>query len=161
MSNVELVFDKEFTQPGIVQLAPIIVQIPDGEIVNIPWTHTKDEIRLVLQNTRLKFCLHIADNAIMDRAIATFGLRLRLSPSLLERAKLVLYDPQAYDWRKFVEEQIPGINPRYILLQLAAEAIRRGKQPNLALVLDSLLIGGSAAIDADVLLRLKSPRIRG
>jgi len=39
------------------------------------------------------------------------------------------------DWRKFVENQIPGINPRYIILQLCADALRKGKQPRLAQIL--------------------------
>src|SRR5438445_390726 len=127
--SVELVYDKEFQGPTLAQLEPLFEQINEA---HIPWKHTKDEIRLINSQPQIKFILHIDDNAVMDRAIATFGLKLRLSPSLLERAKMLLQDPKNYDWRKFVEEQIPGINPRYVLLQLAAEAVRKGKKPNLA-----------------------------
>jgi hypothetical protein len=156
--RVNIILDKDYIGPTIMELEPALDRI-EADVVDLRWGNTKDEIRILRQHPR-KFMLRIADPTVWDRTIATFGKRLRIASPLLERAKLVLSDLAAYDWRKFIT-QIPGTNPRYLLLQLAANAVRLGKQPQLAHIVASTFVKGVGAQDADVLLRLKSPHMRG
>jgi hypothetical protein len=157
-SDLELILDKEYQGPDIHQLAGSIPQITDAAI-NVRWGGTRDELRALRQFPGRRFKLYIAEPHVMDRALAIFGKPLGISQGIRERAKLVLCDAKAYDWRNFIK-QTPGTSPKYALLQLAADAVRRGSKPVLAGVLGSLLLNGAAAEDADVLLRLKSTRMR-
>jgi hypothetical protein len=156
---IDVVLDKEYQGPSIIELLPAIDRI-DAETIDLRWGNTKDEIRILQQHHDRKFLLHITDSVVWDHTIATFGKRLQIPSILLERAKLMLVDIKTYDWRKFIE-QIPGTNPRYLLLQLAADAIRKGIQPKLAQIVASTFVDGISAHDADILLRLKSSHIRG
>lgn len=156
--NVELVLDREYQGPDIHQLVAFIPQITDT-VINVRWTGSRDEFRALRQFPERKFKLYIAESQVMDKAIAEFGKRLNISQGIRERAKLVLCDAKAYDWRNFIK-QTPSTNPKYALLQLVADAVRRGNKPVLVETLRALLLNGAAAEDADVLLRLKSPRMR-
>jgi hypothetical protein len=156
--DIELALDQDYQGPDIHQLAASIPRITD-EVVNVRWGGSKDELRVLRQFSGRKFKLYVADSRAMDRATAIFGKRLDVSQGIRERAKLVLCDAKAYDWRNFIK-QTPGTSPEYVLLQLAADAVRRGNKPTLAGALRALLLNGVAAEDADVLLRLKSSRMR-
>lgn len=158
VSQISLTLEK-YEGPDIFELAPILNQISD-DIVKVRWTHTKDELRALVKYPTLKFELKIADPQVFDRATATFGKHLKIPQNVTERARIVLTDAQAYDWRKYTEEA-KNTNIRYTLLQLCANAIRRGKQPALAQVLGPIFLNGASPSDADVLLRLKSRFIKG
>ena len=63
---------------------------------------------------------------------------------------------KTYDWRNFCREQINGVAPKWLLLKLAADSLRKGNSPALADIIEPLLLRGVNIADADVLLRLKS-----
>ena len=157
--QVELVWDKEYRGPTIVELAPAIDRV-EAPVIDVRWGNTKDELRILRQHSNRKFLLKITEPKVWDHTVATFGKRLQIAPTLLERARVVLVDLQAYDWRKFLE-QTSTVNPRYLLLQLVADGIRKGKQPKLAPIVSSTFMNGVGPQDADVLLRLKSSHMRG
>ena len=156
---INILLDREYAGPDIFQLAPSIPDIAN-DVIDLRWTNTKDELRVLSQFPHRSFSLHATDSHIFDRTVATFGQRLTISSGLLERAKFVLLDFKGYDWRRFSEE-LPNTPPRYVLLQLAADAIRNGSKPALAEIVKDIFIDGISPVDADVLLRLKSSRIRG
>jgi hypothetical protein len=156
---VEIVIDKEYAGPGIIELSSSIPNITD-KVIEIRWTNSKDEIHAIHGFPGKQWKLHVPDAATFDRALSTFGGRLKLSSLILEQAKIALIDPQNYNWRKFSEE-LHDTSPRYAVLQLAANAIRKGMKPSLAGIVRNIFIDGISPTDADVLLRLKSGRIRG
>jgi hypothetical protein len=156
---VEIVLDKEYTGPTIVELATTIPDITDT-VIKLRWTNTKDELHTLAQFKR-DFLLIVPDSLIFDKAVATFGKPLNVSQSILERSKLVLADRKGYDWRHFSEELHESISPKYLLLKLAADAIRKGIQPSLAEIVGKVFLDGISPTDADVLIRLRAPRMRG
>jgi hypothetical protein len=155
---VEIIVDKEYSGPGILELAATIPEIAD-KTVKLRWANSKDEIHALARFSR-NFTLVVPDVLLLDRTIATFGKRLKVSAAVLERAKFVLADKKGYDWRSFIGE-LRETSPRYLVLKLAADAVRKGVQPSLAEIAGKILSDGVAAADADVLLRLRSPRMRG
>jgi hypothetical protein len=159
--QVEIVIDKEYAGPGIVELSSSIPNITD-KTIEIRWTNSKDEIHAMhgFRFPGRQWKLHVPDAPTFDRALSTFGGRLKLPAHVLDQAKIALIDPQNYNWRKFSEE-LHDTSPRYAVLQLAANAIRKGMKPSLAEIVRNIFIDGISPIDTDVLLRLKSGRIRG
>lgn len=156
---IDVQLDNEYTGPDIQALETTIPDISD-DVVKVRWTHTKDELRVLNQFPNRNFLLVVPDSTTFDKVVATFGKRLTISKTIIERAKLVLRDQKSYDWRKFTVE-VRDAAPRYILMQLAADSIRNGNKPNLAEIVSLIFSDGVSAVDADVLLRLKSGRIRG
>jgi hypothetical protein len=156
--SVEIVLDAEYGGPDIFELAPTIPEIAD-KTVKLRWANSKDEIHALAPFDR-SFVLCVRDSSVLDRAVATFGKRLKISPSVLERAKFVLTDKKGYDWRNFAGE-LRETSPRHLLLKLAADAVRKGIQPSLAEIAGKVLSDGINPIDADILMRLRSPRMRG
>lgn len=155
---ISITLDEDFTGPDIFELQSIISTITDP-VIRVNWTNTKDEIHALTQYKR-DFILSVSDLQVFDRTVATFGKRITISKSIIERAKLVLADKKNYDWRNFAAE-LRETSPRYLLIKLAADAIRRGTQPSLAEIVGKMLHLGINPNDADVLMRLRSPRLRG
>lgn len=155
---IKIIQEEKYEGPSILELASNIPDITD-DTIDIRWANSKDEIAALGQYNR-NFVLHVADSHIRDRTFATFGKRLRIPLNVLERAKFVLADKKGYDWRNFAGE-LKDTSPRYLLLKLAADAIRKGIQPSLAEIAGKVLSDGIEPIDADVLMRLRSARMRG
>jgi hypothetical protein len=155
---IEIVIDKEYAGPMILELASVIPDITD-KAVKLRWTNSKDEIYIFKKFDR-DFILVVPDFYIFDRTVATFGKRLHVSAGVIERAKKVLTDKKEYDWRHFTEE-LHDISPRYLLLKLVADAIRRGVQPSLAEIVGKVFLEGISYTDVDVLIRLRAPHVRG
>lgn len=155
--RVQIKLDEEYTGPTILEIRQSIPNIEDN-IINVLWNNSKDEIKTINQFDR-DFMLFVPDVKTMEKTIATFGKKIRVPLTISEKAKSVLTDPKNYDWRKFTDDQ--KYHPKYILMQLAANAIRKGISPPLADIVSSIFIDGVSPVDADVLLRLKSGRIRG
>lgn len=155
---VEIILDKEYVGPDIFELAPAIPDITD-KAIKVRWTNTKDEVR-TLKSFDRDFILYVADLPIFERATATFNKPIKISPGMMERAKIMLMDSNTYDWRHFTEE-LRESSPRFLVLKLAADAIRKGLKPSLADIAAKMLVDGISPVDADVLVRLKSNRIRG
>ncbi len=160
MTNCEVVVDKDWKEhPSILQIADSMAEITD-ETVDLQWGNTRDEATALRSFPGKKFILHVPGFPARDRATSYLGLPLRLEQTVLERAKLLLTDPKAYDWRSFCKESEQGVSPRNILLKLVADALRKGNRPALAEIMSPLFLGGISTVDADVLLRLKSGRLR-
>jgi len=155
---IEIVLDKEYAGPSILELISVIPDITD-KTVKLRWTNSKDEVYALKQFDR-NFALIVPDAYTFDRTVATFGKRLKISAGIVERAKFVLTDKKGYDWRHFVEE-LHDISPRYLLLKLAADAIRKGIQPSLVEIVEKVFLESISPTDADVLVRLRAPRMRG
>jgi hypothetical protein len=155
---IEITIDKEYAGPNIIELASTIPDITD-KTVKLRWTNSKDEIYTLRQFDR-DFALVVPDAYTFDRAVATFGKRLHVSTGIIERAKKALTDKKEYDWRHFTDE-LHDITPRYLLLKLAADAIRKGIQPSLAEIVGKVFTESISPVDADVLIRLRAVRTRG
>ncbi len=155
---IEIVLDKEYAGPTIIELASVIPDITD-KTVKLRWTNSKDEVYILRQFDR-DFVLIVPDFYTFDRAVATYGKRLYDSAGEIERAKKALTDRKEYDWRRFTDE-LHDISPRYLLLKLAADAIRKGIQPSLAEIVGKVFLESISPTDADVLIRLRAPHMRG
>lgn len=155
---IEILLDSEYRGPTIIELASSVPDITDQKI-KVQWTNSKDEVR-ALREFKRDFVLYVADSHTFDRAVATFGKRLKVPPAVTERAKFVLTDKKGYDWRNFTDG-LKDTSPRFLLLKLAADAIRKGIQPSLAEIVANVFLDGISHQDADVLIRLKSGRMRG
>jgi hypothetical protein len=160
VTNVEIAVDKDWKEhPTILQIADSMAEITD-ETVDLQWGNTRDEATALRSFPGKKFVLHVPGFPARDRAVSYLGLPLKLEQSLLERAKNLLTDPALYDWRSFCKESEQGPSPRNLLLKLVADSLRKGNRPALAEIMAPLFLGGISPVDADVLLRLKSGRLR-
>jgi hypothetical protein len=156
---IEITLDEEYAGPTVVELAPAIPDIAD-RVVKVRWGGTKAEYAALQQFDR-DFLLCVPDQAALDKAVAAFGKRLTVAQGLLERAKLTLADRKGYDWRAFVEGLGEDASPKFLLMKLAADAVRKGVQPALAEIVGNVMADGINPLDVDVLIRLKSGRMRG
>jgi hypothetical protein len=157
MSSIEVKIDETFTGPGIKQLAEMIDEIPlDHEIV-VNWSNTRAEIALLKQYPDRKFLLIVDDFTDKDRTMAALGLPLSFPQPLLQKAANVLIEQKLYDWRNFVDDMKTGgaHSPKWILVKLVADSLRKGRTPVLADIVSALLHDGIRQEDVDVLLRLK------
>jgi len=160
VTNCEIVVDKDWKEhPSILELADSIAEIT-ADPIDVQWGNTRDEATTLRSFPSRRFVLHVPGFPARDRATSYLGLPLSLEQSLLERAKNLLTDPVAYDWRSFCKESEQGVSPRNILLKLVADSLRKGNRPALAEIMSPLFLGGISPVDADVLLRLKSGRLR-
>ena len=104
MPNCVVRLDPEYRGPTIVELADVIENITDSPI-RVRWGNTRDEAAALRRHPGRLFTLCVPDFPARDRACATLGLPLNPEPTVLERAKILLRDPKAYDWRNFCDEQ--------------------------------------------------------
>src|SRR5271157_3103134 len=153
MPNVEIIVNKEYEGPSILELTDIIDGI--DEAIKVDWSNSRDEISTLLRFPKNKFILYVKDFPTRDRTASTLGLFLKLEEPVVERAKMLLIQPKEYDWRNFVKQNEHGPSTRNILLKLTADALRKGLQPALADILASVFHDGVSIVDVDVLLRLK------
>src|SRR5271167_60420 len=153
MPNVEIIVNKEYEGPSILELTDIIDGI--DEAIKVDWANSRDEITTLLRFPKNKFVLYVKDFHTCDRTSATLGLFLKPPEPVVERAKNMLIQPKEYDWRNFCKLNAEGPSTRNILLKLTADALRKGLQPVLADIVASVFHDGVSIVDVDVLLRLK------
>ena len=160
MTNCTVAIAHDFRGPTILELAPVMESVTGPSRVR--WHGTRAEILALRAHPDREFVLCVEDFPARDRACAALGLPIAIEATVLERAKTLLVDPKACDWRGFCDGQAKGRGaaPKYVLLKLAADSVRRGHSPALAEVMGPLVLGGVGAHDADVLLRLKSGRLK-
>jgi len=156
MPNVEIIVNKDFEGPTILELTDIIDGI--DEAIKVDWSNSRDEISTILRFPTKNFVLYVRDFSVRDRTSSTLGLFLKLEEPVVEKAKDFLIKPKEYDWRNFCRQNEHGPSTRNILLKLVADALRKGLQPVLADVVASIFHDGISIVDVDVLLRLKSKR---
>ena len=156
MLNVEIIINKDFEGPPITELTDILADA-EGEI-KVDWSNSRDEISTILKFPTKKFILYVRDFKVRDRTVASLGLFLKLEEPVLNKAKDSLIKPQEYDWRNFVKANENGPSTKNILLKLAADALRSGKRPALAEIMEQVFCGGIGIVDVDVLMRLKGKR---
>jgi hypothetical protein len=153
MPDVEIVVNKDFEGPSILELTDIIPEVE--EAVRVDWSNSRDEIATILRFPGKKFVLYVRDSAMRDRTVSSLGLFLKIDETLAAKAWDALAKPKEYDWRNFCKHGWDGPNPRNILLKLAADSLRRGNRPAVADLIEPLFLGGIGIVDVDVLLRLK------
>jgi hypothetical protein len=162
MAVVDILFDAEYHGPTIIELASILDDITEDP-VNVLWTNTKQELRELESHPGINFLLYVQDMHTMGRAVATLGQRIRIEGSALKAGGTALAAPpqqQLQGWRSYID-QVKDINPRHVILKIVADSIRAGKETPAADIINDLFInGGIDPKDADVMLRLKSPRFK-
>lgn len=156
MPNIEIIVNKDFEGPSITELIDIIPEVE--EVIKVDWSNSRDEIATLQRFPHKHFILYVRDFSMRDRTVATLGLPLKIEEPVVERAKNSLIQPKEYDWRNFCKQNEYGPSTRNILLKLAADALRNGKRPALAEIMEQLFCGGVSIVDVDVLLRLKGRR---
>lgn len=155
MFNVSgIVIDEDFEGPTLKELVSIMDDITEDPI-KIRWHNSHEEIS-VLRSSQKVFTLYVDDFPAKDRAIAALGLPLDQPKLILDKAKDSLNSPQKYDWRGFCEDSKGNPAPKWLLVKLAADSLRKGNKPALAEIISPILLGGVSIVDADVLLRLKA-----
>lgn len=159
MPDCEILIDKSFEGPSIIELLSIMGEIPEDHPVKVSWSNKRDEVAALRSFPKRKFILVVDDFSAKDRVIASLGLPLDPPAPVLKKAKDSLVDIKTGDWRGFCEDSKKGLNPKWLLLKLVADSLRLGKHPVLVEILPALLLdGGINQDDVDVLLRLKSRR---
>jgi len=155
MSNVSgIVIDEDFEGPSLKELVSIMDEITEDP-VKISWGNTHDEIALLRFYSTKRFTLYVDGFPAQDRAIAALGLSLDPPKPVLDKAKDSLNNQAKYDWRNFCDESKGGPSPKWLVLKLAADSLRKGNRPALAEIISPILLGGISIVDVDVLLRLK------
>jgi hypothetical protein len=130
------------------------------EEIEVRWTGTKQDTRLLRQHARLVITLVVPDLAAMERAANYLGLPLLLEPNLLETGSRSLRSRSQSDWRAFAHRVTPSV-ARGVLIRLGADSIRKGKNPKTRHVASECLFEGVAPVDADVLLTLRAEGAKG
>jgi hypothetical protein len=155
MFNVSgIVIDKDFEGPSLEELVPIIDEITEDPI-KISWGNTHDEVALLHFYSNKRFTLYVDGFPAKDRAVAALGLALDPPQPVLDKAKDALNNVQKYDWRNFCDESKGGPAPKWLILKLAADSLRKGNRPALAEIISPVLLDGISIVDVDVLLRLR------
>src|SRR5258708_21796836 len=149
MPDVEIIVNKDYEGPSILELTDIISEI--DEAIKVDWSNSRDEISTILRFPGKKFVLYVKDFSARDRTASTLGLFLKLEEPVVERAKTLLIQPKEYDWRNFCRQNEHGPSTRNILLKLTADALRKGIRPVLADIVSSLFHDGISIVDVDVL----------
>lgn len=157
MPNVEIIIMRDFEGPTILELVSIMDSVSEDPI-KVSWGNTRDEQAALRQFPDRKFVLYVNDFPSRDRAVSALGLPLKLEQPVVDRAKLLLTDLKAYDWRTFCADNESGPATKNILLKLVADSLRKGNRPVLAEIMKPLFLGGINVLDVDILLRLKSGR---
>lgn len=156
MPHVEIRIDEDSVFPSILELKDSINEIEDP--INISWSNSRNEIATLRSHPDRQFILYVDDFPAKDKVIATLGLPLSPPQPALERAKNFLVEQKTYDWRNFCEDSKGGPAPKYLLLKLVADQLRKGNRPALADIMEPLFLDGIRPEDVDVLLRLKARR---
>jgi hypothetical protein len=157
MLHVEIRIDEDSVFPSILELKDSIDEIKEDPI-DISWSNSRNEVFALRSFPDRHFILHVDDFPAKDKATATLGLPLSPPQPALERAKNFLVEQKTYDWRNFCEDNKGGPAPKYLLLKLVADQLRKGNQPVLADIIEPLFLDGIRQEDVDVLLRLKALR---
>lgn len=153
MPDVEIVINKDFEGPSILELTDIISGVE--EAIKVDWSNSRDEIATILRFPEKKFTLYVRDFTMRDRTVSSLGLFLKLEEPVMAKAWGTLAYPKDYDWRNFCKSNEHGPATRNILLKLAADSLRKGNRPAVADLIEPLFLGGISIVDIDVLLRLK------
>lgn len=153
MPNVEIVVNKDFEGPDILEMIENIPSI--DEAISLYWSNSRDEITTLLRFPDKKFVLYVRDFAMRDSAVEKLGLFLKLEEPVVNKAWNSLVTPKEYDWRNFCKSNEHGPSTRNILLKLTADSLRRGNRPAVADLIEPLFLGSISILDVDVLLRLK------
>jgi hypothetical protein len=158
MPNCEIQIDEDWSGPSILELSSIMEEIEDDRPVKVSWSNTRNEIAALRKFPNRKFILVVDNFPAKDRVTAVLGLPLSPPQGALDRAKDSLVELKTYDWRNFCDSGGKNPNPKYLLLKLVADSLRKGNVPALAEIMSPLLLDGIDVVDVDVLLRLKSRR---
>lgn len=153
---LEVLIDKSFEGPGILEIASLIGGYEKDYAVKVSWLNTRNEIAILRSFPERKFILVVDDLPAKDRVTATLGLPLSQPQDALDRAHHSLVEVKAYDWRGFCGDCKKGLNPKWLLLKLVADSLRKGKTPALAEIMPPLLLDSIKLEDVDILLRLKA-----
>ena len=156
MPHVEIRIDEDSVFPSILELKDSINEIEDP--INISWSNSRNEIAALRSFPDRQFILYVDDFPAKDKVTSTLGLPLSPPLPALERAKNFLVEQKTYDWRNFCEDNKGGPAPKYLLLKLVADQLRKGNRPALADIMEPLFLDGIRQEDVDVLLRLKARR---
>lgn len=151
---VQVAIKPDYSGPTILELAPVINDVQD-KVVQVKWENSRTELRVLEQFSKREFLLYVPNLGALERASTALGLVLIVEPATIENAKGALNIAARYNWRGFVKDIGTNLS-RSLITKLAADSIRRGGKPQLALIASECLLDGINPIDADVLLRLRT-----
>jgi|GEM_PF-2963797 len=155
---VKIEVDPGFRGPTIAELEPVVQDIPDDPL-RVRWGGTREETKLLESHGNRNFVLCVAGMEEMGAAAGMLGAALQMEGRILGGGGNALASKKAYNWKTFSE----GIGPsatRSLVVKLAVDSVRQGKQPVLARVAADVLLGKASPMDADVLIRLRPARQR-
>lgn len=144
----------DFNGPTIEEWVRILDDDHPGE-VEVRWTGTKADTRLLLNHIRWNIILVVPDLTSMERAAAYLGLPPLFERHVVESGLKALKSRKSADWRSFARGVSTPV-ARALMVHIGAQAIREGKKPNLRFVATECLLEGVSAVDADVMLSLRS-----
>src|SRR5271157_336312 len=158
MPDCEILIDKKWHNegPSVLEIASLMGEYEENDPIKVSWSNTRNEIAVLRSCPKRKFILVVDDYPAKDHTTAALGLPLSPPPPILERAKNSLVEVKTHDWRGFCENTKNDLNPKWLLLKLVADSLRKGNRPALAEIMPTLLTEGINQDDVDVLLRLKS-----
>ena len=149
---VKIEVDPKFRGPTAAELEPVLGDIKDNP-VKVRWEGLKDEVR-VLSNQDRDFVVFVSDMGEMAYASCALGVPLKIDGKEMEKGRDALVNRKAYNWKKHSTEVGPAMT-RALVVKLAADAIRQGFRPKLAVVAADILQGRASPVDADVLVRTR------
>jgi len=161
MAAIDIVIDKEYCGPTILELAPILDEITEDP-VKVRWENTKPELRAIKSRPDRRFLVCVADMHMMERAVAMLGQRIKIEDAAMRVGVIALAaapQQQPHDWRNYLD-QAKDLNPRHVILKAAADSVRAGENTLLTSLIDDLVFGGIDPRDMDIMFRLRSGRFK-
>jgi len=153
---IEIVIDPKFTGPSIIDQQFVLRNIQD-DVIELRWSNKREEIAVLNRFLDLNFRFFVSDALMQEKSAITLGLPVEFENNTMNEAKLALNTRKSYDWRKFCEQR-SHVYTRNLLIRIAADSLRKGKESCLAAVVADLAkkSGINLVEDADILLRLKA-----
>ena len=153
---IKVLVDKNLSGvcPSILDLTHSLENISLIETIEIRWENSRQEKIALDRNSNRNFTLYVPDRQASERAIATLELSLTMDSSMLGAARMALSNKKLYNWRDFSKENGVSVT-KHLVLKLAADEIRKGNKPKLALVVKDVFLEGITPSNADTLLRLR------
>lgn len=153
----DIQIDAAFVGPDLLELQPILADIPDP--IEARWEGTPGEFDILRGLRDRKVILYVRDHYAFDKLTLALGGKINLSPDLIHKGKDALIKESAVGWRELCESQ-GHARSTLLLVKLVADGIRAGNRPVTTPIAISALLKGVNPADVDVILKVRSRALR-
>jgi hypothetical protein len=142
-----------FDGPNLVELEPILKEIPDP--IEARWEGSQKEFDLIPTLADRRVILYAKDVFAQDKLTIYLGAPISMDAGLVTKGRATLAQQSAAGWRDLCEA-LGHSRSTLLLVKIVADAVRAGKKPKAAAIAGDVILKGVNPADADILLRLKA-----